>query len=178
MSSLDEWLSSVPRSAHLRGEELQDPTPGMRGDWLGHYSSIKNPKTSHGFMENTGPVCAGQGDVTVSIWNILTLLPKYRSGHKVTQGLVYVVWEERETASREYWEGSPEIFLVRIRACSPPGGLSNGTEHVGPADVGPGDPVRCHLCGFSCPGDARAPGRSSAHLPAVFPFLLGVPRAE
>lgn len=41
MSSLDEQdcpgerLSSLASSAHLRGGELQDPTPGMRGDWLG-----------------------------------------------------------------------------------------------------------------------------------------------
>lgn len=46
------------------------------------------------------------------------LLPKYRSGPTVTWGLVCVVWEEREMASREYWEASPEIFLVRIWACS------------------------------------------------------------
>lgn len=80
----------------------------------------------------------------------ITLLPKDRSGDKVAQGLVYVVWQERKTASREYGKDPPEIFLVRVWAkheelAALQVVLPMAQEHVGPADVGTGVPVRCHL---------------------------------
>lgn len=123
------------------------------------------------------------------IYPIITLLPKYRSGDKVTQGLCVCVCRKRgKQLQGNIGKDPPEIFLVRVWAkhedlAALQVVFPMAQEHVGPVDVGTGGLVRCHLCGFSClganaQGGIRTPGRSSAHLPAVFPFLLGVPGAE
>lgn len=100
------------------------------------------------------------------------MLPKYRPGDKGTQGLVSTWCGRRgKQLGGNIGKHPPEIFLVRVWAkheelAALQVVFPMAQEHVGPTDVGTGDPVRCHSCGFSCPG----------HSLGVQSFLEPMPR--
>lgn len=152
----------------------------MRGDWFGYYSSINNPKGCHGFMENTGRVCAGQGCAAFPIQNISYnyLAVKIQIWGQSDKGIgIHDVKGEDKNSFKG--------ILGRIHhkyswsefggACSPLGGLSHGTGTCRTHGCGNWGPCEMSLVWLllswsQCPGRCQSPWQELSPSSSSFSF--------